>query len=309
MPIRVKDGGVGAGVWRVITDGKFHVKDGGVGAGVWRPASQVLIKTGAVGGGMWRDSDYRGFPNPPRNINVGSWDNTNFEWINIDWTAPVAGGAPIDHYEVEMRWATGSLRSTKYPPHPPTSNFDVEQDQKIQFRARSISTGGLPSEWTPYLQVLMGHKEDGHFRTENRTRDWYEQVTGPWYQDAYAGGETVVRVPSGVTIKRLHYDLYAQGNFTSVLSPYGSREVRLVVYSVDYTLLNMGNPYERIVGGYDHDGDNQHLWWGPRCRGSGWSDTASGSIKMLGKFGVEGVETYQVQVYVVDRAHKANSYW
>lgn len=307
VTIRVKTGAVGGGSWRAPTaDGDIRLKWGGT---AWKYPAMIRVKDGGVGGGVWRDSGYRGYPNEPRGLNVDVWDNTNFDNISVDWALPVAGGAPVHHYEVQMLNASGGLRATKTPSAPPTSGFAVDENDKIQFRVRSVTAAGLVSDWTTYLRVLMGHKEQGHYRAENRTRSWFEQVNGPWWDNAYIGGETVVRVPDAVTVRKLHYDLRAQGAFTSVLSPYGNREIRSVRYSVDKEIMNMGAPYTVVDGGWDHDGDSAHPWWGIRLHGIGWSGDAGGAYKVLGTFGVEGVETYQVQVYVVDVAYRANSYW
>jgi hypothetical protein len=305
MPIRVKDGDVGAGVWRgPIADGNIRLKWGGT---TWKSPAYIRVKNGDVGSGAWVDTGYRGYPNEPSGVSVNTWDNTAFNDLTIKWSAPAAGGAPVAAYEVRKNNASNQEVTTFTDTTSPSSAFTMSPNEKAQFYVRSKSAAGLFSDWVGPVRVLMGHPEEGHYRTENRTRSWYREVNGPWYRDAYTGGETVIKVPSDVVIKKFHYDLRAQGGFTSILSPYGSREVKMVVFSNDYNTMNMGSPYVTVDGGYSHQGDGS--WWGLRCRGEGWSSTAGGPYKMLGTFGITGTETYQVQVYVVDVAYKSNGYW
>lgn len=304
--IMVKSGGVWVGP---VEDGTVNIKlggrqpDGSFSLEHWVYPTNIWVKSN----GAWVDTGYRGYPNEPGTVSVNAWDSTNFLTVSIKWgAASSVGAAPTASYEIQQLSSTGGLINSDTQTDLTSKNFATVEDGKYQFRVRSKSTGGLYSDWSPILKVEMGHKEEGYYANENRTRTWYKEINGNWYKDAYIGNQTVINVPDTVVIKEFHYALSANAGFTSALSPFGSRTVTHVFLNVEWgDTMSMNSPYNTIEYGFNNNGDNK--WWGLKCKGSGWSTTATGLERMVGKFGIEGVETYQVSVYHLTQAYKANA--
>ena len=307
MAIRIKWGGPWIGP---IADGNLRTRWGGG----WISPAYVNVKANSTSltppyGGNWVDTGYRGYPNPPQSIWVHAWSFTD---VALGFTGPAAGGAPVAYYHLVQTDSSGNWLNQVNVGGSPWGNFGVGEDGYYAFFVRSISTSGLASAFAGPVRVKIGHSEQGYWANENRTRDWYSQLDGAnWYKDAYDGsnpGGTVVWVPSSVEVYALHYDVWANNGFSSVLSPWGNRILSNMYRSTDMgNTIQSNNPLQGVYhGAYGNGGDG---WWGIVARGAGWTVSPGGTARCVGAFGVQGTETYGVTVYYRTRDYLDNGYW
>jgi hypothetical protein len=295
--LRVKS----AGVWRgPVSDGILRVKSGGV----WVSPSYVRAKAPS---GAWVDSQYRGYPNPPSAPWVHAWSYSNCQ---VAWNYAAGGGAAISYYEVVITDAAGNWLATENSTDNISPNWGVGQDTRYQFYVRSVAANGLVSAWQGPLRVGIGHPSTPNYGWVQRTRDWYSQINGNWIKDKYAGGEggTVVFVPNSVLITALHYNIFTNNGFSSVISPWNNRTVSSIYAGIDQgNVFQANNPLQTIDYGYANWGADNY--WGFICRGAGWTVSEGGTARLVGQFGVQGTEYYNNWEIVSYNPEQGNYYW
>jgi hypothetical protein len=307
MAIYVKQGALGTGSWKQVTDGNARVKQ--IYGSDWAYPTYIYAKIGGLGGGSWRDTGYRGYPNPPQNLRVYAWDFNN---VALTWDAPASGGAPAVSYQVAARDSNGNgIGQPDYDDvNPPWGNFAVSEDGYYQYYVRSKSAAGLYSAWhtTGSAKAHIGHTEQGYWATENRTQGWSsEHVSGARNRDE----PFWVGFGSDIVIQGMHWrNLWTPQS--SVLSPGTNRTVNYIFNNGDFGAISgeIGTMYSHHNGdkGLGNQGTGQP--WGIVARGAGWS-TTSQLVNMLicDDFWCDGYQTYQVNVYYVTRNRQENSYW
>lgn len=288
MTVRIKQGGA----WYAVPNGNLRVRDGGA----WKVANFCYIKIN----GAWYDSGYRGYPNAPQNMRVASWD---FGTVVMTWDGPAAGGAPVDHYEWQKLDANGNFVSGPSMTNATQAMWGVSEDERCQFRMRSISAGGLASAWSNTVRVQIGHSEQSHVVTDTKTRQWGSGMD----VNAYGPDNTyLIYVPSSVNVSSWYLNLSATFS-TSVLSPTATREINHVFANViQGTKLNWANPTQ---GWFSYVYNGQNSYWGFYVHGTGWSTGPTGGYRMVGRFEIWGDETYYENRTVIDRDYAGNSYW
>jgi hypothetical protein len=269
----------------------------------------VWIKIGDTGGGYWRDSGYIGYPGVPTGFYVSGW---TFSQVTVNWSAPAAGGAPVDHYEVVMTDAAGSWMSA-----PTTTGlswtFGVAEDYRVRFYVRSVSAANLVSDWAPSIGAQIGHTEINHQQSNTATRDWR---SGAVAVNLYNGGASGPQVPSSVDVSRFYVNLSQAGLCGGVtwtyLSP-GTSTVRNIFFITannirrDLGRLTLGNPSN---GWLNISGNGGNAGWGLLGEGAGYASTPTSSpCRVVGDLEVFGTETYTYNTTVIDRARVENSYW
>lgn len=303
--IRVGNGGA----WGApVANGKINSK---WGAGWFNPTA-VYAKTsdGTPGGGFgpnprWVDTGYRGYPAVPAQIWVAAWDYTN---VIVQWSAG-SGGAPVSAWNVVMtdpagnwlaqietgsaQWMTGINWNTRY-----------------RYYVRAKATSGLYSAFQGPLNVGIGHPTQYTYGYVQRTRAWSASLNGNWYRDAFDGsnpGGTVIFVPGNVILQSMVYDIAANENFSSVLSPYGNRYISHIWAGADAgDVLYWNNPTQGPEGFNDWGQDN---WWGFICRGAGWTVAPTGLAKVVGWMTANGTEYYDNYEITSVVNEQSNYYW
>lgn len=292
MPVKIKTGGA----WHDVPTGGFRIRSGGA----WIGASKVKIKDA----GVWKDSGYIGFPNPPQGFYVSSWD---FNQVTVNWSAPVAGGAPVDHYRVVMadsadNWMVADNTAGG------AYQFGVAQDYRVKFWVQSVSAAGLESGWVGPIKAQIGHTEINHQQANTATRDWRSGVYGVNLWNGASNGPTV---PSNVDVSRFYVNLAGPAEW-AYLSPGTSsqRDIFFVTAGVErydlgrITLINQSHGFLNISGNGGNAG------WGLHAVGSGYaSGPASSQYRVTGDIEVFGTETYTYYTTVIDRYRAENSYW
>lgn len=286
MTVYIRNGGA----WYAAPSGKIAVKDGGA----WKTASFCKIRQG----GAWYDSGYRGYPNPPQNIRVASWD---FGQVTPYWDAPAAGAAPVSYYQVVKTDANGNW-VTSVNTSSQSYSFGVSQDERCQFYVSSWSTGGLQSAWNGPLRVQIGHTQLSHTVTDTLTRPWSTGMD----VNGYRNTTQLLYVPSSVNISSWYFNLSCTFS-TGVISPTASRIVSHIFANVAQGQnLNWSNP---LQGWYSYTYNGQNSWWGFWVDGTGWSQYGDGAYRVVGRFEQHGTETYYQDRTVIDRNYADNSYW
>jgi Fibronectin type III domain len=293
MTVHVKNGDAGGGSWVTASDGDVHVKWGGT---TWINPSFVKVKWG----GGWLDSDYRGYPADPTGLAVNAWTYTS---ASVKWSAG-SGGAAASTYEVQLRNQSGGVIQTSTDSSSPSITFSLSEQTKYQFYVRAKTASGLYSGWTGPLRIQTGRAATSTTTTEPAIRSWSKAANVNAWKDHPVG----VVVPSTVVMKSIRYQLSANAGFTSVLSPYNNREIKLWLNNSDaYAVRNWLNPVDQTlplnnaaIGGLNVQGFI--------CRGSGWSSYSTGTQRVVGTVTVTGDENYDKVVTVTTPAI-ANSYW
>jgi hypothetical protein len=297
MTVRVKNGDIGGGTWVTVGDGKFAFKSTSAG---WTYPTSVKVKNGDIGGGSWVDAGYVGYPAVPTGLAVNAWTYTS---ASVKWSAG-AGGAAVSSYEVDLLNSGGGVIQTVTDTGSPSSTFSLSQDTRYQFRVRAKSAAGLPSAYTPNLRIETGHASTYYETTEPTSAPWSAALSVNGYKDALVGPA----VPSSVVCTSVRYQIYANGGFTAVLSPYGNREI--------YRLANSGlqERFTWNAGSVDVTVDVADYWGnggitGMICRGSGWATGPDTHIaRAVGTITAIGTHYYTYQLGHTTPA-EANSYW
>jgi len=305
MGLYVKQGGLGGGSWKQITDGNARVKRPWEGS--WTSPTYVYAKIGGLGGGSWRDTGYRGYPNPPQSIWVHAWDFNN---VAIGFSGPAAGGAPVVAYQLVQTDSNGNWMNAPEVGGSPWGNFAVGEDGYYQFFVRSKSAAGLYSNFIGPVKVRIGHTEQGYWAAENRTRGWQS--------DHPSGARNAddpfwIAFGSNVVIQSMHWRNLRTGGMSGVVTPGTNRTVNFIYNYGDFGPIN--NEHGTIYngsnvdkGGFNNQGNGNP--WGIVARGAGWSTTGNGYYMLwCDDFWCQGYETYQENVYYVTRYRQENGYW
>lgn len=309
MTIRVKQGGIGGGSWRVVNSGGLHLKNGGS----WLGASRCRIKIGDKGGGYWFDSGYVGYPAVPTNFYVSGWDFTK---VYLHWDTPT-GGAPVHHYQVVMTDSVGNWManydnvfvndSINISGNP----FNVAEDYRVRFYVRSISAAGLVSDWAPSIGVQIGHTQLDHQQANTATRPWQSGAVGV---NLWNGSPAGPQVPGNIAVDHFWVNLSGPGEW-AYLSP-GTNSVRNIFFITannirrDLGRLTLGNPSHGRLDITAPAGVPPNNGWGLWAEGAGYAaGPATSQYRVVGDLEVFGTETYTYYTTVIDRYRVENSYW
>jgi hypothetical protein len=307
MSVYVKSGGA----WRQATNGHLYIRSGGV----WRTASFCYIKTSVGPGGVrWQDSGYRGYPLAPTDIWIGG---NNFSSLDVGFSGPGAGGAPISYYQVQELDGNGNPTGRQWNNTTGSlTGIGVSQDQRLQYRVKSVTAAGLESGWYgPVVnrsRIQIGHNEVGHYEYPERWRDWSGSVgfQAGLCRDESAGPS----VPNSVLLNRIHYTFYLNfpGTYISKPVAQGNRQVVPVFNGNEF-----GGPldisiaawaqYDTDIGVNNWGGDTG---WGLVTHGIGWSSRPVSTAQMLcGAVYLYGQEHYFPAEYVVTTAYAGSYLW
>lgn len=298
MAVRIRTGGS----WYAPPNGNLRTRYGGD----WRAANNCYIKIGGVGAGYWYDSGYRGYPAVPSTPWVTGWDYSN---INVGWSGG-SGGAPVAYWQLQRLDVNGNQMNLDNYGGGGSNNYGVNWDSRYQFRVRSVSTGGLVSDWSGLLRVGIGHPQQDTNGYVNHTRGWEAHFSG----GANANEWMAVVVPSNVSLNAIHWrNLFTP--MSSSVTPGTNRDVDWIFFNNDYGTIrnNLGNVASHTdmdYGGGISGNQGNGSYWGIVPVGSGWSTTGNGTFMLwVDDLWFDGVETYQNWELISRINEQGNYYW
>jgi hypothetical protein len=297
MSVRLRWGGS----WYLVPNGNLRIKSGG-----WQVANNCYVKIGGVGAGYWYDSGYRGYPAVPSTPWVTGWDYNN---VNVGWSGG-GGGAPVSYYQLQRLDVNGNQMNLDNYGGGSSNNYGVNWDGRYQFRVRSVSTGGLISDWSGLLRVGIGHPQQDSYGVVYHTRGWEAHTSG----GRNANEWLAVIVPSSVTMNAMHWrNLWTP--MSSSVTPGTNRDVVWIFRNGNFGSIRgiVGN----VASGSSIDVDpgmsgavGDDTYWGIDPVGSGWSTTGNSTYMMwCDDLWVDGTETYTQVEIVSSIPAQGNYYW
>jgi hypothetical protein len=300
-----------SGAWADVANGNLKIRSNGA----WQSANYCYIRSG----GVWRDSGYRGYPLVPQSLAVSPGAapyNWSFSQVTVQWAAPAAGGAPVDHYQVVKTDANGSWVSA-VDTGATSYTFGVSNDERCQFYVQSVSAAGLPSGFIGPVRVQIGHPEVGHYANVQHNEPWNSaMVSVNLYLQSYT---VTIFVPSDVLVSSWYTNLRNDTAGWAKLSPDpsntappGGRRLFDVFRNAPqwtdwHNRLDVPNPWAPPWRAMNHWGENQG--WGYAIDGTGYSAGPTGGFRIYGEFQIFGTRYYDVNTYFIDTNRVDNSFW
>ena len=257
MTVYVRTGGN----WRAASSGALYCRNGGS----WRAANACYVKIGGVGAGYWYDSGYRGYPAVPSAPWVTGWDYSN---INVGWSGG-GGGAPVSYYQLQRLDVNGNQMNLDNYSGGQSNNYGVNWDSRYQFRVRSVSTGGLVSDWSGMLRPGIGHPQQDTYGYVQRTRAWSSAAqSGVCYRDDFYS----FTVPNNIHLEALYWNNLRCGSGSSLVQrPSSNRWVYWVGNGSWQGPMAQGDIANGWTGGLGLDNFGNNATWGLGPTGQGWS--------------------------------------